>query len=236
VAEPFGPLDDALEVRVVWAHAAESPDLEALLDDGERARLASLRRADDRRSYLAAHTLARLVVSQFTGLSATTVLFAARCPRCGGSHGKPHVVGMPQLHLSLSHAAERVAVAVTTLGPVGVDVEAVAAAGFAGFADVALTAREREPYRRLPSASQPRAAASLWVRKEALVKATGDGIFVPPDTIEVANSAARVVDLDLGSDHVGCVAVLTQQVPVVRLIRGDELLAASAVSARTTMR
>ena len=58
-----------------------------------------------------------------------------------GAHGKPRVEAAPQLHVSISHAADRVAVAVTALGPVGVDLEPAGAGDFDGLADVALTPR-----------------------------------------------------------------------------------------------
>ena len=58
-----------------------------------------------------------------------------------GAHGKPRVEAAPQLHVSISHAADRVAVAVTALGPVGVDLEPAGAGDFDGLADAARTSR-----------------------------------------------------------------------------------------------
>ena len=62
-------------------------------------------------------------------------------PSVWGAHGKPRVEAAPQLHVSISHAADRVAVAVTALGPVGVDLEPAGAGDFDGLADVARTSR-----------------------------------------------------------------------------------------------
>jgi 4'-phosphopantetheinyl transferase len=62
------------------------------------------------------------------------------------------------LHVSISHAADRVAVAVTALGPVGVDLEPAGAGDFDGLAGVALTPRERLALRRLPSEQRSSAA------------------------------------------------------------------------------
>jgi 4'-phosphopantetheinyl transferase len=89
------------------------------------------------------------------------------------------------------------------------------------------------------------------VRKEAVLKATGDGMFVAPADIEVSGPAeeprliawstggerkvpTRLVDLQLGPDYMGCVGVLSHRTPLARLIEGDELLAAAAVPLRTT--
>lgn len=49
-------------------------------------------------------------------------------------------------------------VAVTALGPVGVDLEPAGAGDFDGLADVALTPRERLAVRRLPSEQRSSAA------------------------------------------------------------------------------
>jgi 4'-phosphopantetheinyl transferase len=172
-------------------------------------------------------------------------------PSVWGAHGKPRVEAAPQLHVSISHAADRVAVAVTALGPVGVDLEPAGAGDFDGLADVALTPRERLALRRLPSEQRSSAALTWWVRKEAVLKATGDGMFVAPADIEVSGPAeeprliawsaggerkvpTRLVDLQLGPDYVGCVGVLSHRTPLARLIEGDELLAAAAVPLRTT--
>jgi 4'-phosphopantetheinyl transferase len=244
---------DPCEVRVVVARPARSPALEALLDDGERDRLVRLGREGDRRRFVAAHALARLVLSQVTGQSATTLTLEAQCGRCGGRHGKMRVATAPQMHFGVTHAEGRVAVAVTALGPVGVDLEPANAAGFAGFADVALTPRERAVYERLPIEQRPGAATSWWVRKEAALKATGHAMFVSPEDVEISEPAeeprliawhaedeptapVQLADLRLGSNYVGCVAVLSRRRPLVRLIDGSELLATWAAPVRPTTR
>ena len=244
---------DPPEVRVVVARPTRSPELEALLDDTERERLASLCREEDRRRFVAAHALARLVLSEVTGQSATTLTFAAHCPRCGGGHGKVRLATAEQVHISTTHAGERVAVAVTALGPVGVDLEPAEAGGFARFADVALTAGERAEYARLPVEQRPRAATTWWVRKEAMLKATGHGMSVSPEDVEISGpadeprliawraddepaAAVQLVDLRLGAGYVGCVAVLSHLAPLVRLTDGSALLATLAAPVRTTTR
>jgi 4'-phosphopantetheinyl transferase len=240
-------------LRVVVARPTRSPELEALLDDNERERVALLRREEDRRRFVAAHALARLVLSELTGQSATTLTFVTRCPRCDGPHGKARLAGAEHVHFSTTHAGERVAVAVTALGPVGVDLEPTEAGGFARFADVALTAGEGAEYARLPVEQRPRAATTWWVRKEAVLKATGHGMSVSPADIEISGPAdkprliawgaadeplapVQLIDLRLGAGYVGCVAVLSPRAPRVRLTDGSGLLATSEAPVRTTRR
>lgn len=115
---------------------------------------------------------------------------SAPCPRCGGPHGRPVVVpGLMMPHVSLAAAGPLVAVAVTDAGPVGVDVERVLRAGSPGFLDVAL-----HPDEDLPDG--PEAAARLWVRKEAVLKAAGVGLLVDPADVLLSapEEPARLLD------------------------------------------
>ena len=56
---------------------------------------------------------------------------------------------------------------------------------FAGFDDVALTAREQRHLNALEPARRPQERARLWARKEAWLKMTGEGLRVAPDSLDV---------------------------------------------------
>ncbi|PZR52658.1 hypothetical protein DNL40_11150 [Xylanimonas oleitrophica] len=105
-----------------------------------------------------------------------------RCVTCGEpGHGKPEVPAALAAgwHVSLAHTATWLVVAASDGGPVGVDVEQVAAVAAHPVADVLLSPDER-------AAGHLEDAAALtrtWVRKEALLKATGHGLAVPPSSV-----------------------------------------------------
>ncbi|MCF6476640.1 4'-phosphopantetheinyl transferase superfamily protein, partial [Nonomuraea sp. MG754425] len=92
----------------------------------------------------------------------------------------------PPLHTSTSHSADRVTVALTTDGPIGIDVEAVPDEPVDGMARCALTARERALLEKIPPEERYEAFAKLWVRKEAALKATGLGLRISPLKVEVS--------------------------------------------------
>ena len=168
--------------RVFWAGPVDpdtAPGLHALLDVHERERMDRLRRAADRARYLAAHALVRLVLAPLVGRPAAQLRFARRC-RCGAEHGKPTHPGGPAF--SLTHGGDLVGVAVQLDGdgPIGLDVEPVRAlTDLAGMVRHVGSAAELA---RRPEWS-PDAFFRTWTRKEALLKATGDGLAEPMTAI-----------------------------------------------------
>ena len=181
-----------------------------------------------RRPDLAA-ALLREEVGRALGLPARDVELSRSCRHCGSSaHGRPVLLPPDQgdpLFLSLSRAGDLALVAVSRRGPVGVDVERVDAARFAGFEGVALHAAEVAP--------GVEARAITWVRKESLLKATGDGLQVDPRLVRLGphDEPPRLVEWSATSvapayvwmqdlaieGHAACVTVLTDQDPQVSL-------------------
>jgi 4'-phosphopantetheinyl transferase len=160
-----------------------APGLVGLLDADERGRLTRFRRAADRARYLAAHALVRLVLTEGRA-SAATLRFDRSC-RCGEAHGKPVLPGGPGF--SLTHAGALVGVAVWPHGAVGLDVEQVR-----DVADLAsLATHVHSPAELARGGDTDRAAFfRTWTRKEALLKATGDGLATPMSAITIGADGA----------------------------------------------
>ncbi len=145
---------------------AEAPALVALLDVHERARLGRFRRDVDAARYLAAHALTRIVLGRRLDRAPAALVFDRTC-RCGAPHGKPTLAGGGP-GFSFSHAGAVVGVAVLDGGSVGLDVEPVRA-----LPDLDSMARH------VGAPAEPAAFFRAWTRKEALLKATGDGLASP---------------------------------------------------------
>jgi 4'-phosphopantetheinyl transferase len=112
-----------------------------------------------------------------------------RCPTCGSdTHGKPEVADALDggWHVSVSYAADIVVVTATDEGPVGVDVEDVAAVERADVRPVLLSDDERAARPRWTD----RDVARTWTRKEALLKATGHGLAVAPSSVTLGDPDA----------------------------------------------
>jgi 4'-phosphopantetheinyl transferase len=181
-------------VYLWWARRQDSsPRLEALLDDVERGRWTAYRRPEDRDRFLVGCALTKAAVAARTGKAPADVVIDRTCSHCGKPHGKPVV---PGLELSVTHSADLVGVAVAMV-PVGVDVEHAESRRdnverLAGFS---LSGAEREALAALPPGRQQAAFLVYWTRKEAVTKATGDGLRVSFQQVVVSGPGepARVI-------------------------------------------
>jgi 4'-phosphopantetheinyl transferase len=190
---PIPPADQAsapIVVDVWWARlSAARPGLGALLDDTELRRLAAYRFADDADRFLLGAVLVRMVAAARLGASAAHVTVDRGCAHCGAPHGPVRLPGAG-LHLSVTHSASMVGVAACAHARVGLDVEQLASRpDVASLAPDVLAPSELTAWQRLGPAGRPRAFLRYWTRKEAAVKATGDGlpaglahvVVTPPD-------------------------------------------------------
>jgi 4'-phosphopantetheinyl transferase len=161
----------------------------AELDHIERAKAASFAFAADRHRYQAAHVLLRRVLSGYVGdPPGQLVVRRAACPQCGGPDGRPvlSAAGGPQF--SLAHSGDAAAVAVAGQ-PVGVDVEQEPRGCMCSMTsamhptDAAMLAALAEPERH-------EAVIRWWVRAEAVLKCTGEGIAHGLDGFPVISGPA----------------------------------------------
>jgi 4'-phosphopantetheinyl transferase len=219
------------ECRVLWADPRYQPisALTGVLTDSERARAARYHREADRRRFITACALLRTSAAAQLGIAdPENVPIDRSCDECGKSHGKPRILDTP-LEVSISHSGDRIAVALSLAGPVGVDVEEVAEAP-GGVPEFALSPAELATLRTLPESAQETGFIQMWVRKEAVLKATGHGLRIPPDQVEVSGpwdeprllnwplpaspSTVQFHRLDPGDGYLGVVAVLADGRPV----------------------
>jgi 4'-phosphopantetheinyl transferase len=187
--------------HVWWARRQDaSPHLEALLDDTERGRHQGYRREEDRQRFLVGCALAKTAVAARLGGPAADVRLDRSCTECGKPHGKPRVPGT-DLELSVSHSGDCIAVATATVTPVGVDVEQlVGRARHPGGDDpdalvrYVLADSEQDALAEPPS-ERHHDFLVAWTRKEAITKATGDGLRVSFKHVVVspASQPPRVV-------------------------------------------
>lgn len=230
------------ECRVWWARPDQAPDdlLLATVPEPEQLRAGRYRQRLDRLRSLTGAWLLRTAVAAVTGERPSDVRLDRTCADCGQQHGRPRLPATVGIEVSVSHAGERVAVALTRLGEVGVDVTfAPLATHFDHeLAENILSPRELAVVERSDSPGAD--FRQLWVRKEALLKATRHGLRMPMSRIEVSPAAdppalvgwpldipvdqVRLAALDPGPRHQAAVAVLTGEPMTVRELDAALLL------------
>jgi phosphopantetheinyl transferase len=188
----------------VWVVPLRGPGAEShLLPAAERERMERLASAADQHRYGLAHASRRLILASYLNCAPEQVDIRT------DELGKPGVRGS-ELEHSLAHAGDRALVAVGWGRALGVDVERVhRMPDVEALVRGAFTTRERE---HLAAArDEARELLRLWTRKEALLKATGEGVRDWTRGLDVLDDEPRagwrLVDLELGADYVGAVAV-----------------------------
>jgi 4'-phosphopantetheinyl transferase len=174
---PAPPLD-SLEVHL-WRFSLDAPEpeqvaLKALLSTGERQRAKDIRMDAHRRRFEVGHGRLRRVLSSYIGLAPEAIEFGRH------SRGKPFIVAAQNpagVQHNYSNTGNLAIVGVALGRPLGVDVEA-----HRSDVDMELIARrqfapgEQARLVSLPAPERPAAFYRCWTRKEAYLKASGDGI------------------------------------------------------------
>ncbi|MFL5801639.1 MAG: 4'-phosphopantetheinyl transferase family protein [Roseiflexaceae bacterium] len=188
----------------VWRAVLVQPNpvVQALwrtLDQGERDRAERFRFQRDRERFIVAHGLLRTILGGYLGGAAGQLRF------CYGAYGKPELA--PEcgaaLSFNLSHAHELALYAITRERAVGVDIEHMRP----GIADIAIAERFFSPHevaalQALPNAERGLAFFTCWTRKEAYIKARGEGLSLALDQFEVSlTPGAPAALLDVAGDQ-----------------------------------
>lgn len=163
--------------------SAAEPYLLDLLDEEERHRHARFLRAEDRALFLVSHALTRIVAAHHVSIVPTALRYAHKI----AAYEKPRF-GDPAsaLQFSVSHSGARVVVAISRAVRLGVDLERIAATEpEAPLLASVLCETELEAFLGVPPPARAWAFCRYWTRKEAVLKATGDGLEISPARIVV---------------------------------------------------
>ena len=182
-------------VHVWWAnlHASSvnAADAFNLLDSEERARAARFRSDVDRAQFVASRSMLRSLLSLYLGCEPSGVRFGH------APGGKPHLLrndAWPDLRFNASRTRNLAMFAIAAGREVGVDTEQITFDG--GIADAigkALTDDERASLAALSSQTEKHGEFfKFWVRKEAFLKACGQGLAIAPARVHARTPSGKV--------------------------------------------
>lgn len=172
-------------------------DAMALLNEAERARAVKFHHCSDKLRWVVGRACIKQVLASHLHVSPAQLRFSL------ATNGKPELssqVASPDFRFSLSHSGDWAIVGLTTGAEIGVDIERVR-----DFDDMNAVAQRVFSGNELLSLETTTGREFLtafflaWTRKEALIKATGEGLGANLQSIEVdqnADAGPRVIRYD----------------------------------------
>jgi 4'-phosphopantetheinyl transferase len=176
----------AVEVASVSLHAepAAVEELAQCLSEEERLRAGRFVFARDRRRFIVARAWLRRLLASRLGVQPEGIQLTY------GPRGKPALrrnLADSDLRFNVSHSEDLAVYAFARGREIGIDVEAVRQLEDAdAIAARFFSVRENSAYRALDSNDKPLGFFNCWTRKEAFIKALGDGLYCPLDSFDVS--------------------------------------------------
>lgn len=192
------------------------------LDPVEHRRATRLIMREQRRAYVFARTMLRVVLGAYLSVDPALLRFAKTAA------GKPYLPGQ-RLRFNLSHSGDGVLLALVDRNEVGVDLESTdRKIDIDVLEGASLSEAERYSIDAIEKPARRRAILRIWTRKEALLKAEGSGLARDPRdlTLPVAAGISKpacvqhggriwtLTDLPVGEDWQASMAVEGQAVAV----------------------
>ena len=171
----------------VWRAAlnlaeAQVAALGACLNAEEQARAGRLRFEDKRRAFVVGRGRLRAILGRYLSLSPQHIQFTYN------AQGKPEIAASQAngLQFNLAHSGDLALVAVALARPVGIDLEQLRPVeALDQIVGSYFGPGERAVFQRLPPEQRQPAFFAGWTRKEAYLKARGEGLTLPLDQVEV---------------------------------------------------
>lgn len=185
---PPQPVLEVGDVHIwrIFLHAASTQvqRLYGLLANDELERAQRFYFSRDRDHFIVVRGLLRVLLGAYLKISPQTIKFQY------SARGKPTLDSNqtdPALNFNLSHSRELALLAFTYNQAIGIDLEYVRPEIVREqIAERYFSAQETETLRALPENLQPTAFFDCWTRKEAFLKATGEGLSRPLDQFSMS--------------------------------------------------
>ena len=138
----------------------------------------------DRKKFIVRVGILRTILGRYVGVEPNALRFIY------GKRGKPMLADLflnGSIHFSMSHSEGLALYAFTCDHEMGVDTEFIRdIPEMDQIAERFFSARENAVFRSLPASKKREAFFNYWTRKEAFIKAVGEGLYLPLDAFDVS--------------------------------------------------
>lgn len=186
----------------VWVASVDVPDVDQqgyaeLLCDSEKERASHFKFPKDRKRFVVSHGMLRTLIAKYLAVPNDFIVFAT------GVRGKP-LLACPTntgIHFNMSHSGDMAAFAFAVNREVGIDIEHTErSVDGRDIAERFFCEGEVKALDALSGDERMVGFYNCWTRKEAVIKAMGDGLFMSLQSFEV-NVAPGEVPNVLRFDH-----------------------------------
>jgi len=200
------------------------------LSPDEKGRAGQFRFERDRDSFVVARGVLRILLGRYLNISPAGIPFKY------GAKGKPAIAGPAGIDFNMSHSGSLAVFAFTAGCPVGIDVERIRPLpDMQSIADRFFCSEEAAELMSLAPNQREHGFYLCWTRKEAYIKASGDGLSAPLNSFRVtlrpcqparfihlandasASKAWSLHDLPLASNYAAALAYRDAERPIVIL-------------------
>ncbi len=163
--------------------------MESILSVDERMRAERYHFERDRNRFIMGRGILRTIISWYLNIESGKLRF------CYGKHGKPELAdkfGRGTICFNLSHSAGLALYAFARGQAIGVDIENIRDIyEMEQIAERIFSEKEKIFFHSLPKSKKKEAFFNCWTRKEAFIKAIGDGLHWPLNKFDVSLSQAE---------------------------------------------
>ena len=183
----------------IWCTSLEQPVslFQRLLSVGERIRAERFHFEEHRKYFIIRRGILRTILGYYLGVEPSRLQF------CYGKNEKPALagtLGKGKINFNLSHSEGLALYALARYHEIGVDIEYIRdVPEMEQIVERYFSAGEKDVFRSLPDHKRKEAFFNWWTRKEAFIKATGDGLSWPLDRFDVSlvpDEPARLLKID----------------------------------------
>ena len=195
------PRDHLADHMVVWiAQVSQAQDslsfLEPCLDSRDRDRVARFRFAEDRARFVLGRALVRKIIGHYLELQAETIELAYT------ERGRPFFPLDEKIQFSISHTHDLVTVALTDGARIGIDLEYQKDhLDLPSLAERIFSSADLQTFQVLSGDEKVAAFFRAWTRKEAYLKARGEGIAEKLQEISVSFGTEENILIKDGRDE-----------------------------------